>query len=211
MRLTSFIAIALCVLLSCGRRQALPYYHTADFTPLWEGEQEFAKDTLHAIGDFRFTDQHGLVFDNRSVKNRIYVANFFFTACPGICPKMTSHLGKVQKTFAAEPDVMIVSHTVMPWADSVGQLKLYAEVNDIDYSRWRLVTGLQSKLYELARRSYYAEEVAGFVRDSTDFVHTEHCLLVDRDGHLRGIYNGTLELEIGRLVDDIHALLAESH
>jgi len=189
--------------------ETLPFYHTPDFTPLWQDEDIFSKDTLHVIGDFRFQDQLGNTFDKNTVRNKIYVANFFFTACPGICPKMTSHLGKVQSSFSETGDVMIVSHTVMPWADTVGQLRAYSEMNGIDPEKWRLVTGSQTEIYELARKSYYAEEVAGFMRDSTDFVHTEHCLLVDRDGHLRGIYNGTLELEIDRMITDIQTLLRE--
>ena len=97
----------------------------------------------------------------------------------------------------------------MPWADSVYQLREFAKLHEIKYPQWRLVTGKQSEIYSLARLSYFAEEVAGYTRDSTNFVHTEHCLLVDKHGHLRGIYNGTLELEIDRMIEDINILLVE--
>jgi protein SCO1/2 len=187
--------------------QKLPYYHTAAFTPLWEGEQSFSKDTLHTIDQFSFTDQEHERVSNETVAGKIYVANFFFTSCPSICPKMTNHLMKVQQAFGDRDDVVLLSHSVMPWADSVQQLHEFAGLYGIDHARWKLLTGRQSEIYTLARRSYFAEEVAGFKRDSTDFVHTEHCLLVDREGHLRGIYNGTLELEIDRMIDDIRILL----
>ena len=104
---------------------------------------------------------------------------------------------------------MLISHSVMPWADSTYQLQEFAKLHDIKYPQWRLVTGKQSEIYLLARQSYFAEEVAGYSRDSTNFVHTEHCLLVDKHGHLRGLYNGTLELEIDRMIEDINILLAE--
>lgn len=196
------------MLLSCSE-QRLPYYHTAEFTPMWPGEENFSEDTLHRIAPFHFTDQEGSAVTNKTVEGKIYVANFFFTACPSICPKMTNHLAKVQETFNSNDNVMLISHSVMPWADSVRQLQGFAQLHDIRYPQWRLVTGRQSEIYTLARQSYFAEEVAGYTRDSTNFVHTEHCLLVDKRGHLRGLYNGTLSLEVDRMIEDIRILLKE--
>lgn len=204
----TFIILICCAVLSCNQ-QRLPYYHTAEFSPLWPGEQKFSEDTLHRIAPFQFLDQQGNTVTNKTLNGKIYVANFFFTACPSICPKMTNHLVKVQETFSSKDDVMLVSHTVMPWADSVKQLQGFAGLHQIRYPQWRLVTGKQSEIYTLARQSYFAEEVAGYTRDSTNFVHTEHCLLVDKHGHLRGLYNGTLSLEIDRMIDDIRILLKE--
>lgn len=187
----------------------LPYYYSPDFTPLWPGETQFSADTLHRVAAFSFTDQDGRVIDNDFVKGKIYVANFFFTACPGICPKMTTNLVAVQEAFSSDPDILILSHSVMPWADSVARLKEFSDLYGIDHSKWKLLTGSKNEIYSLARTSYFAEEVAGFTRDSTDFIHTEHCLLVDREGHLRGLYNGTLPLEVERLIEDIRILSRE--
>lgn len=203
----NFLAVVIFLFMAGCSGDKLPYYHTAAFTPFWEGEQDFLPDTLHTISPFEFTDQHDQHVTNETVAGKIYVANFFFTTCPSICPKMTNQLLKVQKTFANRYDVMVLSHSVMPWADSVERLNEFAALYDIDYDHWRLLTGRQSEIYELARQSYFAEEVAGFNRDSTDFVHTEHCLLVDQNGHLRGLYNGTLDLEIERMIEDIRILL----
>jgi protein SCO1/2 len=205
------LVILLFLLTLCGscKQHRLPFYNTADFTPLWPGEQKFQEDTLHRIAAFRFTDQAGKLITNETFQGKIYVANFFFTACPGICPKMTSQLNKVQNFFSHRDDVMLLSHSVMPWADSISQLAGFARLHQIKYPQWRLSTGKQSEIYQLARQSYFAEEVAGYTRDSTSFVHTEHCLLVDKHGHLRGVYNGTLELEIDRMIADIQLLLEE--
>lgn len=198
-----------CLVIVCCSEQRLPYYDTAAFAPLWPGEQKFSEEKIHRIARFRFTDQLDSTVSNHTFIGKIYVANFFFTACPSICPKMTNHLKKVQKAFATSDKVMLLSHSVMPWADSVSQLLEFAKLHQIGYPQWRLVTGKQSEIYTLARQSYFAEEVAGYSRDSTSFVHTEHCLLVDKHGHLRGLYNGTLELEIDRMIEDINILLAE--
>ena len=202
----NFILFILLFIAGCSGEK-LPYYHSAAFTPLWQGEQDFSLDTLHRIDAFEFTDQHHKKVSNETVSGKVYVANFFFTACPGICPKMTNRLMKVQETFATREDVMVLSHTVMPWVDSVERLNEFADLYNINYNQWRLLTGKQSELYTLARQSYFAEEMAGYARDSTDFVHTEHCLLIDQNGHLRGIYNGTLELEVDRMIEDIRILL----
>jgi protein SCO1 len=207
MRLSIFILIV--IVLQCCNTETLPYYHSADFSPLWKGEDKFSLDTLHRIAPFSFVDQTNHHVDSKVVDGKIYVANFIFTACPGICPKMTGNLHQVQKTFSKNSDFLILSHSVMPWADSVQRLKEFAELHQINDQQWKLLTGNKTEIYALARTSYFAEEVAGFTRDSSDFIHTEHCLLVDRDGHIRGLYNGTLALEMERLTEDIRLLLTE--
>jgi len=207
MKFLIFVSCVLC--LSCGQSPRLPYYRNASFSPLWPGEQPFRTDTLHRVAPFDFTDQQNQKVSNATVDGKIYVANFFFTACPSICPKMTNHLLRVQQAFSQDSRLMILSHTVMPWADSITQLHSFAELHGLHYPQWRLLTGRQSEIYTLARQSYFAEEVAGYTRDSTSFVHTEHCLLVDRHGHLRGLYNGTLALEITRMIADIKILMKE--
>jgi protein SCO1 len=205
MKCFHFLVIIAFMISACDHDK-LPFYQSADFTPLWEGESNFLADTLHSVAPFSFTDQDGNIVNKESLKGKVYVANFIFTSCPGICPKMTNNLKKVQETFAGDPDVLILSHSVMPWADSVPRLKAFSELHQLDDARWKLLTGNRNDIYELARTSYFAEEVAGFSRDSTDFIHTEHCLLVDANGHLRGLYNGTLVLEIDRLIEDLRVL-----
>ncbi|GHN00169.1 hypothetical protein WSM22_16580 [Cytophagales bacterium WSM2-2] len=208
MKKIGFFLFSLLCLLGCDK-QRLPYYNTAAFTPLWPGEQKISEEKIHRIARFRFTDQFDSAVSNHTFIGKIYVANFFFTSCPSICPKMTNHLKKVQQAFISNENVMLLSHSVLPWVDSTARLQEFAKIHQINYPKWRLVTGKKGEIYTLARQSYFAEEVAGFSRDSTSFVHTEHCLLVDKHGHLRGIYNGTLELEIDRMIEDINILLME--
>ena len=204
--LINSIWIYVIVCAACQQKSSLPYYHTANFTPYWEGESKFSKDTLHTIAPFEFTNQDGNVVTGRDYKNKIYVADFFFTICPGICPTLTSNLKKVAEAFKENPDVMFLSYSVTPDIDSVAQLKKYALDHDLP-SSWNLVTGDKEEIYTLARQSYFAEREIGFQNSTQEFLHTEHFILVDQDGHIRGIYNGTLELEAGRLIDDIQLLL----
>lgn len=204
--LINSIWIFVIVCSGCQQKSSLPYYHTANFTPYWEGESKFSKDTLHTIASFEFTNQDGNVVTGSNYKNKIYVADFFFTICPGICPKLTSNLKKVAEAFKENPDVMFLSYSVTPDIDSVAQLKKYAREHDLP-SSWNLVTGDKEEIYTLARQSYFAEREIGFQNSTQEFLHTEHFILVDQDGHIRGIYNGTLELEAGRLIDDIQLLL----
>jgi len=204
--LINFIWICFAIA-SCAPENSVPYYHTADFTPLWDGQGHFSKDTLHTIAPFRFTNQDGKAVTNASFKNKIYVANFFFTICPGICPKLTANLGKVADTFKDSPEVMFISHSVTPDIDSVTQLKKYAVEHGIRSGQWNLITGDKEKIYSLARQSYFVEREIGFQNSTQGFLHTEHFILIDQQGHLRGIYNGTLALESERLIDDIMLLI----
>lgn len=184
---------------------ALPYYHTSDFTPLWQANA----DTIHRIAPFRFRDQQGNTITEKDYEGKIYAANFFFTTCFGICPKMMNNLQLVADTFAANQDVLLLSFSVMPEVDTIEKLNEYARLNNIDATRWHLLTGNRAAIYSLARQSFFAEAEPGLSKDSTEFLHTEHILLVDNQGHIRGVYNGTLELDAKRLTDDMRLLLSQ--
>ena len=164
-------------------------------------------DTLHTIAPFSFVDQEGEIVTNKLVKDKIYVASFFFTICPGICPKLTANLSKVADAFKDNAEVLFISHSVTPDIDSVSQLKKYATLHGIRSSQWHLVTGDREEIYKLARQSYFAEQEIGFQLSSQEFLHTEHFILIDKEGHIRGIYKGTLDLETDRLIEDIHVLI----
>jgi protein SCO1/2 len=187
----------------------LPYYHEATFTPHWYAAEQAPPDTLHVVGPFRFTDQNGRAVTNATLAGRIYLANFFFTECPGICPRMGGHLQQVLRHFAQRPDVQVVSHSVLPARDQVPVLHAYAQRQGIDGRRWHLVTGPKAAIYSMARRQYFADQPLNPATDTSRFVHTEHILLVDRTGHLRGLYNGTLALDVIRMQDDVALLLKE--
>ncbi|MCY7352537.1 MAG: SCO family protein [Cytophagaceae bacterium] len=207
-----FSLVLLLGLLGCrpSAEPEVPYYGTPDFTPQWfANSEEAAPQIAHTVGAFRLNNQAGAVVTEQAVRGKIHVANFMFTRCPATCPKLTDAFNQVQTAFADQPDVLLLSFSVMPWADSVAQLRQYAQTHDVKPGKWHLLTGPKASIYNLARRSYFAEETPGFTKDSSQFLHTEHLVLVDRSGRLRGLYKGTQALETERLVADIRALLEE--
>lgn len=189
----------------------LPYYNSPDFTPQWVNSPKLASELIpHTVGEFSLTDQEGRPFTDRQVKGKIHIASFFFTSCPGICPQITHNLQSVCETFTGDSGIVFLSYSVMPWADSVPKLRQYALRENINNRQWHLLTGHQGDIYTLARQSYFAEDTIGYNRDSSEFLHTEHVLLVDPTLRLRGVYNGTVELEMQRLTDDIRLLIRET-
>lgn len=192
------------------KSEILPYYNTPDFTPIFISDNhEVNTKITHQIADFSFTDQFNKNITQKDIEGKIHVANFFFTTCPSICPKMTNNIKKVETEFMNDSHVLILSYSVTPWQDSVPVLKEYAEGKNIQSKNWHLLTGKQGEIYQLARQSYFAEEDLGYTKDSTEFLHTEHFILVDKTKRIRGIYNGTLELEIKQLIADIKTLKKE--
>ncbi len=204
------------IMMSCQKNQEqrlnpeleLPFYNEATFTPEWIDEDDDRYEEIHTIEDFSFINQQGDTITQNTFQDKIYVTNFFFTICPSVCPKMTNNLQIVQEEFSNDDRVMLLSHTVMPWVDSVARLAEYAELNDIKADKWHLVTGEQEDLYRMGREAYFADE--GFdksITSSEDFLHTEYVILVDRKRRIRGIYNGTIQLDMKRMIEDINTLL----
>lgn len=180
----------------------MPFYISPDFTPTFEEP----KTGSHKIKNFVFTNQDGLPFGSDNLNGKIHIANFMFTSCTNICPIMTTNMTEVEKMFANNQNIQLVSFTVTPWIDNPDLLKRYKQEFTMNSSNWNFLTGNKSDIYRLARKSYFAEEEIGFTKDSTDFLHTEHFLLVDKAMRIRGIYNGTLRLEMQQLIKDIHLL-----
>ncbi len=201
-----FLALVACQPKEQTQKENLPYYNTADFTPNWYTENQLDTLKLHKISDFSFIDQEGKKVSNETVKGKIYLANFFFTICPSICPTMTQNLLAVHNTFKNDADILMLSHSVMPATDTVAQLKKYANRWKIDSQRWHLLTGEKDKIYALARQSYFAEKEIGLQKDKNEFLHTENVFLIDKNGYIRGVYNATLPLDVENLVKDIKVL-----
>ena len=185
----------------------LPYYNEPDFTPIFLKEKsEIERKITHKIADFSFTNQDSIAINQSVIDNKIHVANFIFTSCGSICPTMTKHLKIVSDSLKNDEDVVFLSYSVTPWIDKPSVLKKYLEINHIQNKNWQFLTGEKNKIYTLARKSYFAEEDIGFSKDSTEFLHTEHFVLVDKTKRIRGIYNGTLKLEMEQLISDIKNL-----
>ncbi|HLT54158.1 MAG TPA: SCO family protein [Flavobacteriaceae bacterium] len=162
----------------------------------------------HTIADFSLTNQNGETITQDNYKDKIYVADFFFTTCQTICPIMTDQMYRIQKEIKDDNDVMLLSHSVTPEMDSVPQLKAYAKLKGVIDSKWNLVTGDKKQIYELARKSYLAVKTAGN-GDEYDMIHTENFVLVDKKRQIRGFYDGTNPEDIDRLLDDIETLKRE--
>lgn len=201
--LVKLFAIVLIVLnlLSCNvfsNNETLPYYNSQDLTPSWNTKNE------HRITKFNLVDQNGKNFGSKSLNDKIYIANFFFTTCPGICPKMTKCFKVLQDSISLMNHVELVSFSVMPWIDTVNKLKKYGEENGVNPAKWHLLTGDKSIIYSLGRSSFFADN--NKLTDSTTFLHTDKMYLIDKNQQIRGVYNATNMDDISRVLTDIKAL-----
>lgn len=199
-----------CILKQREASISLPYYNDPDFTPLFiSNANDLNKKITHTIDTFSFLNQDSTNVTESIFENKIHVANFIFTSCGSICPIMTSNFKIVANAFNNDSSVVMLSYSVTPWIDKPYVLKKYIQKNGITNLNWQFLTGNKTEIYKLARQSYFAEENIGYSKDSSQFLHTEHVILVDKHKRIRGIYNGTLALEMQHLVEDIKSLQSE--
>ena len=211
-----FLLLSSFVLVKCWHQKAdsidLPYYNEPDFTPVFiTDKSEVAIKIKHTIADFSFLNQDSTMISQKNIEGKIHVANFIFTSCGSICPVMTTNLKIVNDSLSKNSDIVFLSYSVTPWLDSPSVLNTFKNRNRINNPNWHFLTGSKSKIYDLARKSYFAEEDLGFTKDSTEFLHTEHFILVDKSKRIRGIYNGTLSFEMYQMLDDIKNLEKENN
>ena len=159
----------------------------------------------HKINDFVLTNQNGELISQEFYQNKIYVADFFFTTCPDICPIMTENIGYLQSELKNQTDVLLVSFSVTPNVDSVDVLRSYADLKKVDDAKWNLFTGSKKEIYELARKSFLVAKNDGD-GGKYDMIHTENFVLVDKESRIRGFYDGTNEDEMKKLLVDITIL-----
>lgn len=187
--------------------KTLPIFNPADVNPeLVDTDVQYISK-YHTIADFSFTNQNGETITQKEYEGKVYVADFFFTTCGSICPKMTANMVDVQKAIKNNPNVMLLSHTVFPETDSVPALKAYAKKYGVLDAKWNLVTGDKKDIYTMARKSYLAVKM-GKPEELFDMVHTENFVLVDQKRRVRGFYDGTKKEEIDKLIEDINWLCA---
>jgi len=192
---------------SCNEKKVvLPYYDTPDFTPKWSISNSAS---FHQIRPFELINQENRIFTEKDIEGKICVADFFFTSCPGICPKMTKSMSDIQKEFINDDAILLLSHSVTPEKDSVSVLKKYAIDKKIDFNRWKLLTGDKDEIYDLGRNFYFVEEDEGIKKGHDVFLHTENFILIDKQRHIRGIYNGLDPNSINNLIRDIEVLKQE--
>ena len=184
--------------------EVLPIYQPAEVNEKLVDSSIIHVAKYHKISDFKLTNQNGIEITQANYKDKIYVADFFFTTCQDICPVMTKNMYQLQEELKNDNQILLLSHTVIPEVDTVEQLKEYAVENNVDDSKWNLVTGDKKQIYELARKSYLAVEDSNY--SEYDMIHTENFMLIDKEKQIRGFYDGTNSDEINRLLKDIEIL-----
>ena len=184
--------------------ETLPIYQPAEVNEKLVDSSIIHVSKYHKISDFILTNQNGKEITQADYKDKIYVADFFFTTCQDICPVMTKNMYELQEELKNDHEILLLSHTVIPEVDTVKRLKEYAIENNVDDSKWNLVTGDKKQIYELARKSYLAVEDSNF--NEFDMIHTENFMLIDKEKQIRGFYDGTNSEEINRLLKDIEIL-----
>ena len=186
----------------------LPIYSPSMINPELVDESKQSVTKNHSISDFELIDQEGQKFSKSNLEGKYYVADFFFTTCPTICPDMSSQLMRVQEQYKSKEDFLILSHTVQPEVDSVAVLKEYAERYEAIPDKWVFLTGDKTVIYNLARKEYFAAVTEGD-GGPDDFIHTENFVLIDKEGRIRGFYDGTSKKSVDQLITDISILEQE--
>ena len=198
----------ICVFSACKQasKNQLPIYNPIDFNPELVDRSLQKNSVNHTVSDFELINQNGEILTQQDYEDKIYIVDFFFTRCPSICPVMTDNMFKLQKEFLNNNDIMLLSLSVTPEIDSISVLRKYADDHGVIDSKWNITTGNKMHIYELARKSYFAvvEQGDGGLQD---FIHTPNFILVDRKKQIRGIYDGTKDEEIIRLVSDLKILV----
>lgn len=189
-------------------QKVLPVYQPAMVAPELVDESIQYVKKYHTIAPFSMTNQNGETITEQDYDNVIYVADFFFTTCPSICPIMTKNMAMLQEKLTQLPNVKLLSYSVTPKIDSVAQLKRYALQNKVDDNRWNLVTGSKKEIYQLARKSYLVVKDDGD-GGPFDMIHTENFVLVDKQKRIRGYYDGTQAAAMEEILNDIAVLIQE--
>ena len=186
----------------------LKIYNPVDVNPRLVDDSMMHIHKNHTIADFKLMNQNGETITNNDYKDKIYIADFFFTRCQTICIAMAYNMGELQEFYKDDNDIMFLSHSVTPVMDSVSVLKEYADRKGVIDGKWNVTTGSKKHIYELARKSYFAvlDEGNG---DESDFIHTEQFVLVDKDRRIRGYYDGTEKEDMEKLKNDIVLLKEE--
>ncbi len=194
------------------KEKPLPFINPTDVLEEMVDPEMLRIGRGHTIGDFSFLNQKGETITQDFVKGKVYVAEYFFTTCGTICPKMNLQMRRIQKAYDNDKDVRLLSFTVHPEVDTVEQMWRYAESHNANHNQWQFLTGDKSELYSLARKSFFVlkpAEAQNLGDAGSDFIHTNNFVLVDQQGRIRGYYDGTSKEEVDTLIEDIQRLIDE--
>lgn len=201
MRYLSLFFVAIFII-SCNNEPKLPYLGRSEYNPT-------TKDSVyHTIEEFAFINQDSNIIDLNYLKGKTTIVNFFFTSCPSICPIMIDELTYLQEKTNGKYDIQILSHTVDPERDSVGRLNQFIEHKKIDTKNWDFVTGEKQDLYESGVFNYYLATQEDALAPG-GFLHSEKFVLIDKNLHIRGVYDGTEREEVNKLINDLEILFNE--
>lgn len=193
---------------ACGTaRDGLPYFRDQYLTPEWLSARTATAPTMHRVQAFSLVDQRGRAVTEREIVGHVTVVHFFYATCGRVCPRTQSSIAKWLRAMPSDNRIQVLSHTVQPERDSVAALAEYAAMHEIIDWRWRLLTGPRSTIESLATASYFVNLNDSRSYGTTDLQHTETLSLIDQQGRIRGVYNGTLQLDMERMADDARVLL----
>ena len=198
----------LLLLASCQSTDRLPILGQKELITKTVNGKTVTDSVEHSIPDFQFVSQDGDIVSGRTMAGKIYVADFFFTTCPTICPKMKTQLKRVYDRFKGNPNVMLLSHTIDPTHDSVAVLREFAQSLGVEGKQWLFVTGDKEKIYDIGQNSYMVS-AAEDASAPGGVVHSGAFILVDTKKHIRGIYDGTTAEGVDKLMADMDKVLAE--
>lgn len=196
------ILISLAILIASCNQPKLEYFGRSEYDP------ETKDSVFHTVEEFFFTNQNNKTIDLSYLKGKTTIVNFFFTSCPSICPTMIDELARLQKEVNGKYDIQILSHTVDPKTDSIGRLNEFIKRKKIDTENWDFVTGEKQELYESGVFNYYLATQEDALAEG-GFLHSEKFVLIDKDLHIRGYYNGTEKKDVDRLIKELEILFNE--
>ena len=211
MKITKFIVYCLLITVYCScsnSQEKLPILGNREAIVKTVNGKQITDTLYHQIPDFEFINQDSVKITQKDFAGKIYVADFFFTTCPTICPKMKTQMLRIFKKFKDNPRVAILSHTIDPRHDTPAVLKEFSKNLGIQNSMWQMVTGDKAKIYEIGQKSY----MVSATDDPTQpggIVHSGAFILVDKNRHIRGIYDGTEPERVDKLMEDMDLLLSE--
>ena len=203
-----YCLLVLVLFLTGCQSKKLPILGESDVVKKIVGGKEVEETIYPTIPAFSFQNQNGETVTEKSFDGKIYVADFFFTTCPTICPPMKKNLLKLYKIYKDNPEVAILSHTIDPGHDSVEVLRQYAKDMGVTGTMWQFVTGDREKIYEIGQKNY----LVSAREDSSEaggYIHSGHFILIDKNKHIRGMYDGTTDAGTKQLLEDIKVLLKE--
>lgn len=207
-----FTAIFTAYFMTLNKKIPLPILNPIDLNSEMVDSSLLSLGLGHTIGKFSFLNQAGKVITEKDVKNKVFVAEYFFTTCGTICPQMNLQMQRVQKAFEGNNNFKILSFTVNPEIDTVAQMKMYAQSHGAIPNQWHFLTGSKTDLYNLARKSFFVlkpAESQNLGDANSDFIHTDNFVLIDQKMRIRGYYEGTSSQQVDMLIKDIDQLLEE--